>query len=276
MSGGTISIVYALKISEPNKIAYGKAKTGIGLTTFEQARWRSNHLNKSNAVGELVTFIHAKKPIFARIDFAFARVSEVSTGMPFARVQTDDLLLTVGYFQRLSNITYSFSGLMGIPTHKDTSLEHIQFGIAHLGLGTQFYISGRYLPQKEYAIRTLFRFVGFIPRKVKVQSLNYTLNTGQAIDFLISHYAPFGNHDFEIGYNPTFLFGIGISPEIASSASQNTLIRNNYYATYRYTHVSRKLVNSFRAGIGFGSDAIPKLVGQKLIVTGWFVWAIAW
>lgn len=274
--GGTISIVYALKISEPNKIAYGKAKTGIGLTPFEQARWSRNELNQSNAVGELTTFIHVERPIFARIDFAFAKVSQVSMGIPFSRIQTDDLLLTVGYFQRLRNITYAISGLMGIPTHKDTSLEHIQLGLGHLGLGTQFYLSGRYLPEREYAIRALFRFVGFIPRKVKVQSLNYTFNTGQAIDFLISHYAPFGNHDLEVGYNPTFLLGIGISPEIAAISSQNTLIRNSYYATYRYTYVSRKLVNSFRVGIGFGSDSIPKLVGQKLIVTGWFVWAIAW
>lgn len=272
---GTISIVYAIKISEPNKIVYGKAKTGFGFTPFEQARWRRDCLNKSNAVGELLTFIHVERSIFARIDFAFARVSEVTQGVPFARIQTDDLLLTAGYVWRYPQITCSLSGLMGIPTHKDTSLEHIQFGLAHLGLGTQFYIGARYLPQRDYAIRALFRFVGFIPRRVEVESWSYILNTGQAIDVLISHYAPFGAHDFEIGYNPTFLLGIGISPQIPAVSGEKTLIRNNYFATYRYTHVSSKLINSFRVGIGFGSDVIPKLVGQKLIVTGWFVWAIA-
>ncbi len=276
VSSGLISIVYVLQIAQANKSPTGELKPyGLAFTSFEQARWERTQGNKSNAVGEEFTFAYTNGNLFTRIDFAFARVSEVSNGKPFSRVQTDDLLLTAGYTWENKNVKYDVSGLIGVPTHKDTNLDHVQFGIAHLGLGVQFDFLIKYLPKNDNIIKIIFRSVGFLPRSASYQGRNYNYNIGDAIDVLLAHYASFGNHHFEVGYDATFVFGGFISPNVSSISSQITLIRNSYYAIYSYNFISDKIIQSINFGIGFSSPDILPSAGQKLIAGGWFTWTLA-
>lgn len=288
LATGIISTVYNLRVSETTKLITEESTDPFGFefTFFEQARWANKNLqtnksDRSNAVGELATFLYVVEPVFGdswymRADFAVARVSEVSDGKSLARIQTDDFLLTAGYSWLVhSRIRLTVSGLVGIPTHKDTSLNQIQLGTGHLGLGIQLDAAIKYRTQSKCSIRTAARIVGTIPRKTTFQCWDYNFNLGEFIDIFIAHHAPFGKHCLEIGYNPTFVVAGGISPHIPSLESEFSLIRNSYYMAYEYNFDIRKVNSGIQFGLSFSSDVIPKKTGQKLIVFGWFSWGIS-
>jgi len=284
---GIMSVVYNLKISEITELIAEKSKKPFGLdvTIFEEARWenrnvKTNFSDRSNAVGGMWSFIYIAEPLWGKswyfqMYFAVARVSEVSNRVPFSRIQTDDFLMYGGYSWPVNSmLRFTFSGLLGIPTHKDTSLIHTQFGLGHVGLGFQLDSVINYLRSSDYSIRIALRLIGTIPRRALFNCCLYNYNLGEIIDFFISHNSSFGNHSFEFGYNPSFVCGGGISPNVQSIASEINLIRNSYFIAYEYTFKLRKIENAVECGISFASDVIPKKTGQKLIVLGWLTWGI--
>jgi len=285
---GIISVVYNLRVSETTQLITEEFKDPFGfeLTFFEEARWQNklksqSRSDTSNALGELASFIYIVEPCgghscYMRGDFAFARVTERSDGKLLARHQTDDLLLTAGYSWLLhSRVRFTASGLLGIPTHKDTSLDQVQFGTGHLGFGVQFDTAVHYYQAHKCSIRLAARLIGTIPRNAQFAGFDYDYNLGEIIDLLVGHHGSFGNHCFEFGYNPTFVVASDLSPDAPKVESQLNLIRNSYYATYEYSFEIRKVNNAVEFGISFGSDVKPKRTGQRLIVFGWFTWDVS-
>ncbi|MEX0849129.1 MAG: hypothetical protein WD055_02775 [Candidatus Dependentiae bacterium] len=54
----------------------------------------------------------------------------------FERTQTDDILFYAGRGFKLNEKSRgTISGILGVPTHKDDSLEGIQFGTGHYAIG---------------------------------------------------------------------------------------------------------------------------------------------
>jgi len=285
---GIISVVYNLRVSETTKFITEEFTDPFGLdfTFFEEARWQNRSAcqkkhDTSNAVGELVTFLYVAEPCrgrswYVQADFAVARVSEKSQGQSLARIQTDDFLLTTGYSWLLhSKVRFTVSGLLGIPTHKDTSLDFIQFGTGHVALGIQFDAAVNYSTKNKCSIRMAARLIGAIPRAATYKYLTYNYNLGEIIDLFVSHHVLLGDHCFEVGYNPTFVVASGTSPAIPSLESQLDLIRNSYYMSYEYGFKLKKIDNAIECGLSFGSDVSPKRTGQKLIVFGWLTWGVS-
>lgn len=279
---GIISVVYNLRVAETTLLLTREFKNPIGLefTLFNSARWQKRGLcqkknDKSNALGELFSLFYMKKPLgdcswYIRGDFAFARVSEVSNNQSLALVETDDFLITGGYSWLLHSIVRcTFSGLFGFPTHRDRSLERVQFGSGHLGLGIQLDAAVNYCPKK-YSVHFAARLIGTVPRNAIFLSHRYNYNVGELLDLFLAHHATVGNHCFEFGYNPKFIFASGLSPNNPRLAYRLNLIRNNFYMFYKYGFEIKSVNSASALGLSLCSDVVPK-TGQKLIV---FVWAI--
>jgi len=285
---GIISVVYNLRVSETTKFITEEFTDpfGFNLTFFEEARWQNRLVcqkknDTSNAVGELASFLYVEKPLLGRswylqANFAVARVSEKSDGQSLVRIQTDDLLLTAGYSWSLhSRVRFTVSGLLGIPTHKDTSLDQVQFGTGHLAFGIQFDTAFHYYQAHKCSIRLAARLIGTIPRNARFNGFDYNYNLGEVIDLLIGHHASFGHHCIEFGYNPTFVVASDLYPDAPTIESQLNLIRNSYYLAYEYSFDIKKVNNAVEFGLSFGSDVKPRRTGQKLIIFGWFTWDVS-
>lgn len=162
---GSISIVYNLRVAETSKrldigstSAPPSAATGTILYTFRE---KYNGV-KHDCIAGLFTLAYAPESFFLRVDTAVGRVASSDQGFHFDRVQTDDLLFSAGYSPKLSdNMRLSFSGLLGFPTHQDTSLEFVQLGYGHYGLGAQIDGSFVYSHNHNHTIRCAARCIHF-------------------------------------------------------------------------------------------------------------------
>jgi len=282
-SYSAVSVVYNLRIAETTKRAaqdlFNKPSTPV-LTLFEQ--WRKKGPDTHEFIGGgLASYIALLNPFYIRIDFAAAHVSEkTSTVARFSRTQSDDLLLSGGYNYSLSKITrFTFSGLLGIPTHKDGILQGIQLGYGHGGLGGQVDGSFTFAHHTNHSIRSAVRYVRFFSRPitdcVEGQPQHYAFNVGNLMDVLVACHNKIGNSRLECGYNPTFLFGAKISPFHDSSfIKANSFIRNSFYGNYKYRFLIRTISNAVQASASYGFDVRPKVIGRSHIINIWGSWIV--
>jgi hypothetical protein len=278
-----ISIVYNLRIAETTKRESFNplfSRPAIATATlFNQWREKYNDIFQ-NIGGGLGTINYAPTSYFyARIDFAAAHVYEKNGAVRFSRTQTDDILFSSGYtYASSERKKITLSGLLGVPTHNDTSLEHIQFGYAHYGLGAQVDGAWHYLPRLNFSFRSAARFIHFFPRRapavVNNQIMNFDFNIGNLVDLFIAHHINVGRHRFEAGYNPSFFFAATIKPFLADATRGANYIRSNFYGSYKYYFPVRNHMTAIAAACSYGFDHTPQDIGNKRVITVWASWSV--
>jgi hypothetical protein len=276
------SVVYNLRISETTKRQVRDKKymhpRVLAVTLFDQ--FRKTHTETHDHIGGgLGTFIYARELFYARVEFAAAHVRSYNNTIDYhySRTQTDDVLLTAGYSHILSKKTrMTFTGLVGIPTHRDTVLQGFEFGTGHVGIGAQFdssYIYAQSL-KNSHVLMGAARIIHFFPRTVFYTITDvttaYRYNIGNLADLFISSSNTWGNHHTEVGYNPTFAFSASIHPDLDDVVKQTNFIRSSFYGTYQYGFLlNNALPIAVTFGISYGFDHRPKLYGNKYVVTAW-------
>ena len=275
----SVTFVYNLKVAISTRLRSIQFENAcpslIAFTPIQEWKKKYNG-TKQTAGGGLGTFIIDRGPWYFEVDWAAAEVKQGT----FSRIQTDDLLCTAGYTHEFSKTNRgSISLLLGIPTHKDTIFQPIEFGINHVGLGVQFDDSWTYSQSGINYLFTAFRYIRFLPRTaincVDGEKINYDLNLGNTVDLLIANASNWGKHKLEFGYNPTFAFGATICPALPAVTHAVTGIRNAFYANYRYAFfITKQQLAGFIIGTSYGFDSIPKDVGFKRIYTVWGAFAV--
>ena len=279
---GSISIVYNLRIAETSKrftVASMFPRPSLGTCTLFGTFREKYDGSTQRCGGGLFTLIYAPEMFFLRVDGAVGHIASNSQGIRFSRAQTDDLLFSAGYSPKIADeVRITFSGLLGIPTHKDTSLEYAQFGYGHCGLGAQMDGVIACSTAKDKTIRCAARFIHFFQRKTcalvdtSLEQFKYAL--GNLVDLFIAfHYRRTG-HSLEAGYNPSFFFDAHICPDYDDVVEKTDYIRNNFYGSYRYRFLINQRTHMIAAALSYGFDARPKTYGNKHIITVWASWSI--
>jgi hypothetical protein len=277
-----ISIVYNLRVAETSKrliIESSFEKPSLAaVTLFGTFRQQYNGARK-NSGGGLFTLLYAPEYFFLRVDGAIGRVTLNDHGIRSGRTQTDDLLFSAGYSPRLSDkIRLTFSGLLGFPTHDDTSIERIQFGTGHYALGVQLDGAVAYSSNKDNTLRFAARFIHFFPRNVFVpinaRREQFKFGLGDLTDLFIAFHHQKGQHSVEAGYNPSFFFDTTICPRLDDVLQEADYIRNSFYGLYKYHFAISQTTHAIALALSYGFDIRPKTVGNKRIITTWASWIV--
>ncbi len=279
-----VSFVYNLRIAEITKrqITAELQKKIKGpllqsLVLINQMRKKNTGIHQ-NIFGALESLIFFSKNAYLRADWAFGRVSEKLDDFHFSRTQTDDILVSGGFSHAVSDRTkLTFSSLLGIPTHNETGFEGIQFGTGHVGFGLQIDNAFIYSKNKNHSLRSAVRYIRFFERTIIIallQGRKFKFNLGNLTDLYIAHHSKFGRHSFELGYNPSFLFGPSIRPIIQHVVDETTFIRSNMYVSYQQFFFLQDHPSGFATAISYGLDHTSKLFGLKRIITFWAAWGI--
>ncbi|MCX5922740.1 MAG: hypothetical protein NTX86_05450 [Candidatus Dependentiae bacterium] len=275
---GSISIVYNLRVAQTSRriVAGTISEPSLATATLFGIFREKYNGDKHRAGGGLFTLVYAPETFFLRVDAAVGRVASNNAGVHFGRTQTDDLLFSGGYSPRISdNVRLTFSGLVGFPTHKDTSLEHVQFGFGHYGLGGQIDGSFIYSSNRGNTVRCAARCVHFFPRQAPVnclESFNYGL--GNLVDLFFAFHATRTRHNMEVGYNPSFFFDAHVCPFLLGAKEKANYIRNSFYGLYRCSFNINEMTHSITTALSYGFDTRPKVVGNKRSVTVWSSWRV--
>lgn len=277
-----ITIVYNLRIAETTKTqirALAQKRHSIAaFTAFAQCRKLLKNVHQS-AIGGLGTYIYMKESFYARANAAVARVHTKQDNNPttFARTQFDDILFTVGYALPIENcFSVAISLHLGVPTHKDTSLQFLQFGTGHVAFGGQ--LDAMYAFDDKQACIAAARFLHFFPRTVdiSIDPLNRQFNftPGNVADLLFAYEYRWKTQQIEIGYNPTFIFDAHIQPFLPNVLPQINTISHNFFGSYRYGFLIKKYPNAIIFGTSIGVVPLPERFGNTHITTVWFSWGI--
>lgn len=279
-----ISVVYNLRIAETTKRRLSQSSTShsklAALTLVDQFRKTYNEIYIKGE-GGLGTFVYfPTSSSYVRADWAVGHVSQKASFLPHvSRTQTDDILFSGGYSHAINDKSkITVSGLFGVPTHNDTSLQFVQFGVGHFGLGGQ--IDGSYkIPSNlDHLIFAAARFIHFFPRNVEAffipQTTHFNFGPGNLVDLFLAYHVNFERHRFETGYNPTFLFNATLKPTIAAVVNAINFIRSSFYGSYIHVFTTKKHLQALIAGISYSFDHRPKDFGYKRIITLWGTWGI--
>jgi len=280
--GGSLSIVYNLRLSETSKRLDTESilpKPSLATCTLISSFRKQYNGVTFNDTGGLLTLMYSPESFFLRVDAAVAHLTSDDHGIHSARTQGDDLLFSAGYSPKTSEkMRFTYSGLVGLPLHKDRSLEQIQLGYGHYGLGGQMDGSFVLAGNEHYKMHCAVRGIHFFPRSV-VGELNnhercFDYNFGNVVDLLIAFQRKKKPHGIEIGYNPEFSFSAFIHPNLDDVVTQTNYILNSFYSAYDYSFKIRNTVNIVAAAFSFGFDASPKIYGYKRAISVWGSWSV--
>ncbi len=272
-----ISMVYNFRIAQITKQPIVENENKNSLNTvglfFDQYRKKYNG-TRQNFVGGLGSLIYNFKPYYFRVDSAFSHIHEKVAGVTtFEGTETDDILFTAGrnILTDAHNVV-TLSGLFGVPTHRILRLEHVDFGYSLVGLGIQ--VDGICTLN---AISTLIyggRYIYFIPRYAHNgtdQTFMFTL--GNIGDLLIANKNNFNeHHGIEFGYTSRTRFGAHIHPSLDEIVRKANYIRSNFYGVYKYRFKTKTISNRLLFYTAYGFDHVPKVYGNKYIITVWASW----
>jgi hypothetical protein len=259
-------------------------------TPFAQWRKIQNGEFKQNNYGMLGSYIYNKDNHYLKIDSAVGRVNSTIIGdknsLKISRTQTDDILFTGGFGQKAGNhVRLAYSGLFGIPTHRNYILEFSQFGIGHIGLGGQIDCAYNYTKNGHHTIFGAIRLIHFLERTVEVNNpcliprythTCYNLKPGNVADLFISHQSSWNKRNrFEFGYDATFGFGASICPTILNFSGTATLIRNSFFGAYSRFIPIHEIPSGIIVALSGGFDSKPKLLGNSYFLTIWGLWGFA-
>jgi len=279
-----ITLVYNLRIAETTrtqlKHLVQKRHSIIAVTPFAQFRQLLKDAHES-AVGGLLTYIYMKEHFFARVNAAVGRVHAQSDTLEasFSRTQIDDILATVGYaFSVHDRLSMGASLHFGVPTHADSSLQVVQLGTGHVGLGAQIDVA--YSISNTQALMAAARFIHFFPRKVDIElneiMQNFDFALGNAADLYLTYQQNWGpRHQIEVGYNPTFLFDANAQPPLPDLMAQINSTTHSFFGSYRYGFLIKNTYPSaIIVGASYGINPLPERFGNTQIENVWFSWGI--
>ena len=277
----TTSFVYNLRIAETTKRAafeqHHKDPTLATATIVGQFRKK---YNGSHQVfdGGMGTLVYAPASYYCALILRLPTLV-VPLMMYLLRVlkQMTCFFLAGSLDAASDQIKLTLSGLFGIPIHADTSLNHVQFGYGHFGLGVQgdgsFMLSEKSLT---HSIRSALRLIHFFPRSVHIidQPDPFNFNVGNLFDFYIAYHNNEHHYRFEIGYDLTILFDASLHPAFDDILKQTKYIRNSFYGSYKYRLHFYGYTSALTAALSYGFDSRPKEFGFRRIVTIWGSWEI--
>lgn len=279
-----ITIVYNLRIAETTKSqikSLVKLRHSIAaVTAFAQFRKLLKTAHQS-ALGALGTYVYMGESFYARINAAVGNVHTSIEDDPatFSRTQLDDILFTTGYAMSIHDcLKMAFSVHLGIPTHEDTSLQALQFGTGHVGLGGQ--LDAVLSLSAHQQILAAARFIHFFPREVDLMfnnlehELDFGLGNVADLMFVYQHTWKL-RHQVEVGYNPTFIFDASINPPLPGVLEQINSTTHNIFGSYRYGFlIKKKYPSAIIVGTSVGLSPKPEAIGNTQIVTAWLSWGI--
>jgi hypothetical protein len=273
------SLVYKFFVSEITRRYTSQTQntslSQISLWCFDTyaSRYDSTH---ENATGLLATYIYEKNNVYAEVDGAFGHVRSHSSHRKFSRTQTDDILCSLGFSKAFSQKTaVTLSGILGFPTHKDTSPEGIQFGIAHGSIGFKIDAIRLCSPQKDHKLLMAGRYLRFLPATISAGSSIspdiYELDVGNLFDLLIGYNLGFSNDGLEFGYNPNFLVGGRLYPESAPH-DHIGYMRSTFYLAYYHIFLAGKHPNILSFICSYTTEHKPKI--YKQLITAFVTWSM--
>lgn len=280
---GIVSFVYNLRIAETTRrmhLGQTFPQESIGTVTLIDVMRKTYNGIDQNCGGALFSLAHAPESYYVRVDGAVGHIRTNGFGLCTSRTQGDDLLFSGGYSPNFSERTkFTFSGMVGFPTHCDTSLQQPQFGFGEYAIGGQ--IDGAFLraSNPDHTFRAATRLIHFFPRTVTARlgtrSAQFYYGSGNVADLFVAFSTRKNRQNFEIGYDATFVFGTEITPYVAAVIEQSKIIRNTFYAVYRYSIPVHDTIHFIAAALSYGFDSRPKIFGNKRILTVWASWSIA-
>lgn len=273
-----ISIVYNFRIAQITKQPIfdrpsANSNTIIGLI-FDQFQKKYNGTHQ-NFAGGLASYIYEYEPYYFRADCAVSHIKERNDGQTtFSGTTTDDILITFGRnFTQNHKSLMTLSGLFGIPTHALSTLKHVDFGYAQIGLGVQF--DGSYIFHETNAFLYGTRYIYFVPRKAKDSLCDtYTFTIGNIADLLLGYKHSWKKHGLELGYTARFDFGAHVSPNLDDTAQKINYTRDNFYLVYKYKFLINDVSNRLLFNISYGFDQGHESHRNKYIVTLWGSWNV--
>ena len=284
-----VTIVYNMRVAEITKrqqLDPSKRKPNIiGETTFGQWRKIKNGARQS-AYGAIATYIFSQKSFYLKIDGAVGHVRNDLDTITIKRTQTDDILFSGGYGHAVGQYSrFTYSALLGVPTHRDFILDLAQFGTGHVGIGGQFDAAYAYVPDRSRVLLAATRLIHFFPRNVSSHDpcikplyncFQYYLKTGNIADLYVAHQMNWNKvNRFECGYDATFIgFGSSIQPEIPNFGGSALFIRNSFFGAYSRIIPIGKVKTGMIIGLSGGFDSRPPTFGNTYMITAWALYGV--
>lgn len=229
-----------------------------------------------NYTGGLASYIFDHSNFYIRIDAAASSIrAKTDQTVTFSGAAMDDILLTAGYDIKFEkhHTAATFSGLLGIPTHRVHILRHPDFGYGQVGLGLQ--ADGLYNFNHISSFIYGARYIYFIPKTAyDTDYEKHTFSIGNIGDILIALKNNWDHHGFELGYTVRFDFGAVCYPTLDDTIKKTNYIRSDFYAVYKYRFKIHDSANRLQFNIGYGFDHTPKYYGNKYILNLWASWRI--
>lgn len=291
-----VTVVYNMRVAEITKRQQlnPSAKKPNILAGTTVGQWRKlKDGSKQSLYSELGTYIHSSKSTYLKIDGAVGHVRNHIQGLIFQRTQTDDLLFTGGYGHTVGKrARLTYSGLLGIPTHRDFILDLAQFGTGHVGLGGQLDASYAYgstcSPCTKNRSNVLFaaaRLVHFFPRNVTSHDprltplypcSEYSLKPGNLADLYFAHQTNWSKRNrFEFGYDASFIgFGSAINPSILNFPGSVVFIRHSFFGAYSRLIPIGDVKTGMIIGLSGGFDSRPPTFGNTYMITAWLLYGV--
>jgi hypothetical protein len=274
----SVSLVYNLKISQTtqsHKIFSSQNEPSIAfLTLVDQFKLRKDG-TKEKIFGGLGTLIYSGNDYYLRADFAGGKTKQKIGELCFSKTQSDDVLFSGGISKKFGEKTkFTFSGLFGVPTHKDFVLDPgVQFGTGHFGIGMQTDGSYYYSNNRKNLVLGAARFIYFLPRTLEFNlnnnDLKFDFDLGNLVDLYISHQSFWKKNRFEFGYDVSFAFGASIQPSISNLLEAAKFIRSNFFVTLAHGFLIKEHLAGIILGFSYSFDHVPKVFGYKKILTFW-------
>lgn len=292
---GSISLVYNIRIAEASK---KKALETLKPYTFTFTPTGAYGKTRNDIITGLIGFLqsatYTHNSFFAQFNCAFGETYLIvpplialgnTTTIHIKSFYTDDILIKLGYiYSYTDQLSFSFTGHLGLPTHKDYVLQTFPLGYAHVGLGFQFDSQYIYSSPQENAIRSAFRLIQFIPRNAMASLFNqgstaatnnrFNINLGTLIDIFISHLSIFGNHRLEFGYDQIIFCNGKIRPFLPFALEFFNFISPNFFLAYNYNNSTKYINHILSIGTSLGFTIWPNQFGNKISVEPWMTYII--
>lgn len=277
-----ITFVYNLRIGETTRAKSPAPEepspSVAAFTAIGQFRSYETDFHQS-AAGMLGTYIYTQDAWYARVNGALGRTqARRDNTVDFSKTEFDDILFTGGYgWQLTDKARITFSGHLGVPTHRDHIGNLVQLGTGHIGLGIQ--LDGSYRISDTQTFLAATRFIHFFPRDVTVTAQNVMqlindFELGNLVDFLFTYQHNFGRqHGMSVGYNPFFTFGTDDITQPEGSGQVHTST-NTLFATYRYAFKIKEHLSAVIIGFSYGFIGLPEPLRHGNSATVWMTWGI--
>lgn len=274
------SLVYNLRIGQvtkqfttENTNKRNRAVSFVGLL-FDQ--YFKQHLLAQNYVGGFFSGIYDFEPYYVRTDFAVSQVNQTADHVRSSfGTETDDLLFTLGRnFFPNDKAVVTLSGLFGVPTHKNTTLQHMGFGVAQVGMGLQ--LDGSYIIKDPHTLLYGSRYLYFVPRNAAdIYGNLYRYSIGNVVDLLLAYKYNWPTHGLEGGYTFRADCGASIAPYVDEAVKATNYTLNSLYFIYKYRFKTGRISHRFLANI---SSSLGNTAQDNhsffMVMTVWVSWGI--